>query len=42
MNLVFGGGWQPSELDKMSFDEVMRWWQVAYERNEQQKSLMKN
>lgn len=34
INLVFGGGWPPSELDYMAFDELMGWWMIAKARNE--------
>ncbi|MFC0036309.1 GpE family phage tail protein [Cardiobacterium valvarum] len=35
INIVFGGGWPPSELDRMSLAELLRWHAVAIERNRQ-------
>jgi hypothetical protein len=33
INLVFGGGWSPSEMNEMPMDELLRWHQIALERN---------
>ena len=35
INIVFGGGWPPSELERMSLTELARWWQIARARHEQ-------
>lgn len=34
INLVFGGGWPPSEMDNMSLDELLQWHQIAIEKHE--------
>ncbi|MFC2406101.1 MAG: GpE family phage tail protein [Cardiobacterium sp.] len=31
--MVFGGGWPPSELDRMSVAELLRWHATAIERD---------
>lgn len=36
INIVFGGGWQPSELEIMSLEELSYWWELASERNNKQ------
>ena len=36
INLVFGGGWPPSEMDGMSVDDLLRWHDIAVERNREQ------
>ncbi|WP_249962385.1 GpE family phage tail protein [Histophilus somni] len=35
INMIMGGGWPPSELDKMSLNELSLWWEIAYRRNEE-------
>lgn len=35
INLVLGGGWPPSEMDAMSIDELVRWHEIAIERNKE-------
>ncbi|MBS9781228.1 MAG: GpE family phage tail protein [Gammaproteobacteria bacterium] len=34
INVVFGGGWPPSELNNMPLDELMMWHEEARKRNE--------
>jgi len=34
INLVFGGGWPPSELNDMELDEFVRWLELAQEQND--------
>ena len=34
INAIFGGGWPPSEMDKMDIDELMHWRELAIERSE--------
>ena len=34
INLVFGGGWPPSEMDTMPLEELLRWHQIASARND--------
>ncbi len=38
INLVFGGGWPPSEMDNMPMDELIRWHQIAIEKHERSQS----
>jgi len=33
INLVFGGGWPPSEMDRMPLDELLRWHEIASQRS---------
>ena len=33
INVVFGGGWPPSEMDNMSLEDLIRWHQLAEEYN---------
>ncbi|MCY7297539.1 GpE family phage tail protein [Alteromonas sp. a30] len=35
INLVFGGGWPPSEMDNMALDELLQWHQIAIEKHQQ-------
>ncbi len=35
INIIFGGGWPPSELNAMSLDELCQWHEEARERNEE-------
>ena len=35
INLVFGGGWPPSEMDAMPIDELLRWHEIATERSKE-------
>jgi len=32
INIAFGGGWGPSELDAMSVEELVQWHDVARAR----------
>ena len=41
INIVFGGGWAPSEMDNMPLDELARWWQLAHEQNKSQNAAGK-
>ncbi|MFD2179545.1 GpE family phage tail protein [Veronia pacifica] len=36
INLVFGGGWPPSQMDSMPIDEFLNWHDIAIERNKNQ------
>ena len=35
INLVFGGGWPPSEMDRMPLDEFLKWHEIAVERGKE-------
>lgn len=34
INIVFGGGWPPSEMNNMSLDELIVWHNEARKRHE--------
>lgn len=34
INLVFGGGWPPSEMDNMSLEELIQWHHIAMDKHE--------
>jgi hypothetical protein len=36
INVVFGGGWPPSEMNTMPLEELARWHEIAKERNQQE------
>ena len=35
INLVFGGGWPPSEMNEMPIDELLHWHKIASERSKE-------
>lgn len=41
INLVFGGGWTPSELDKMDLDDFLDFYRIAKEANDEVKKANK-
>lgn len=41
INVVFGGGWPPSEMDTMSIEELAHWWHLAHERNKKEQEAYK-
>ncbi|WP_143324854.1 GpE family phage tail protein [Rappaport israeli] len=38
INIVFGGGWPPSEMDNMTLDELVSWWYIARQRHKMDNS----
>ncbi|RKW11977.1 GpE family phage tail protein [Cardiobacterium hominis] len=40
INIVFGGGWPPSEMDRMSIRELLRWHTIARERNAREQAAI--
>ncbi|WP_241086844.1 GpE family phage tail protein [Candidatus Vondammii sp. HM_W22] len=40
INLVFGGGWPPFEMNAMPIDELLRWHEIAEERSKAQSSAI--
>lgn len=41
INIVFGGGWAPSEMDGMPIDELAQWWQLAHQQNQREQAANK-
>ncbi len=35
INLVFGGGWPPSEMNQMPIDDFLNWHEIAIKRNKE-------
>lgn len=36
INIVFGGGWPPSEMERMPLAELSRWHQIAVQRHQKE------